>query len=128
LKTVIRNTTVADRLLFLVLVTVSVSGIFISREAMPQGSDVVIEVDGKAAYTFPLNKAGTFPIPGPLGDTVVEIKDKKVRVKEAHCPNRLCEKQGWVAKGVIVCLPNHIVISVGGKAGSAPQGVDAITG
>ncbi len=120
--------TIADRLLFLVLITASVTGIFVSREAVPKGSDVLVEVNGKTAYTFALDKDRTFPVPGPCGETVVEIRGGKVRVKEAHCPNRLCERQGWVKSGVIVCLPNHIVISVGGTAGTSTKGVDAITG
>jgi len=128
LKTVIRNTTIADRLLFLFLITASVAGIFVSREAMPKGSDVTIEINGKIAYTFALDTDRTFQVPGPLGVTAVEIKDRKVRVKEAHCPNRLCEKQGWISRGAIVCLPNRLVISVGDKADNTPKGVDAITG
>jgi hypothetical protein len=128
LRTVIRNTTFADRLLFLLLIFLSVAGILISREAMPRGSDVIVEVSGKKAYVFTLDKDRIFSVPGPCGETVVEIKDRKVRVKEAHCPNRICEKQGWVDNGVIVCLPNHIVISVGGRAGISTKGVDAITG
>ncbi|MDA8239549.1 MAG: NusG domain II-containing protein [Nitrospiraceae bacterium] len=128
MKTVIRNTTIADKLLFLILITASVAGIFFSREAMPQGPDIVITVDGKPLYTLPRDKDRLVSIPGPFGDTVVEIKDGKVRVKEAHCPNRLCEKQGWISRGAIVCLPNHIVITVGGKAGDLPRGIDAVTG
>ncbi len=127
MKTVIRKTTIADRLLFLFLITASAAGIFVSREAMPKGSDVIVEIGGKTAYAFALDTDRTFQVPGPFGITVVEIKDRKVRVKEAHCPNRLCEKQGWVARGAIVCLPNRIVISVGGKA-NMPNGVDAVTG
>ncbi len=128
MKTVIRNTTLADRLLFLVLISASVAGIFVSREAMPQGADVVIAVGGKPEYTLPRDKNRIVRVPGPFGDTVVEIKDGKVRVKEAHCPNRLCEKQGWITKGAIVCLPNHIVITVGGESSNLPKGVDAVTG
>lgn len=128
MKTVIRDATFADKLLFLILITASVAGIFISKKAMTQGDDVIVEVNGKTAYILALDIDRTFPVPGPFGDTVVEIKGKKVRVKEAHCPNRLCEKQGWVSKGVIVCLPNRIVISVGGKAADQRKGVDAITG
>ncbi len=108
--------------------TASLAGIFISKEAMPQGNDVIIEINGKTAYSFALDTNRTFPVPGPCGETVIEIRDKKVRVREAHCPNRLCEKQGWVSKGVIVCLPNRIVISVGGKAADSTKGIDAITG
>jgi len=128
LKTVIKSTTLADKLLFLVLLTASVAGIFVSREAMPQGPDIVITVDGKPQYTLPGDKDRLVSIPGPFGDTVVEIRDGKVRVREAHCPNRICEKQGWISKGAIVCLPNHIVITVGGKADNLPKGIDAVTG
>ena len=128
MKTVIRNTTVADKLLFLFMITASLAGIFISKAAMPQGGEVVVEINGKEAYAFALDEDRTFSVPGPCGDTIIEIKDKKARVREAHCPNRLCEKQGWVAKGVIVCMPNRLVISVGGKAAHSPKEVDAITG
>ena len=128
MKTVIKDTTVGDKLLFLLLVAASVAGIFISREALPQGSGVIIEVNGRPEYTFPLDKDTTVAVPGPAGNTLVEIRKGKVRVKEASCPNKLCEKQGWVTKGVIVCLPNHIVITVGGKTDTDPKGVDAVTG
>ncbi len=128
MKTVIRNTTIADKLLFLALITASVAGIFFSREALPQGADVLIEVEGKPQYTLPRDKDRIVSVPGPFGNTVVEIKDGKVRVREAHCPNRLCEKQGWISKGAIVCMPNHIVITVGGKTTVSPKGIDAVTG
>jgi hypothetical protein len=128
LKTVIKSTTFADKLLFLALLTASLAGIFVSREAMPQGPDIVITVDGKPQYTLPRDQDRLVSIPGPFGNTVVEIKDMKVRVREAHCPNRICEKQGWISKGAIVCLPNHIVITVGGKADNLPKGIDAVTG
>ncbi len=128
MKTVIKSTTFADKLLLLVLLTASVAGIFYSREAMPQGPDIVITVDGKPQYTLSRDKDRIVSVPGPFGVTVVEIKDGKVRVREAHCPNRICEKQGWVSRGAIVCLPNHIVITVGGKADNLPKGIDAVTG
>ncbi|MDA8077708.1 MAG: NusG domain II-containing protein [Nitrospiraceae bacterium] len=128
MKTVIRNTTCADRLLFFLLILASCAGIFISREAVSQSSDVLIEVNGKPAYTFPLAGDRTVTVNGPCGPTVVEIKDMKVRIREASCPNRLCLKEGWIAKGVIVCLPNRIVVTVGGKSAGSPRGVDAVTG
>jgi hypothetical protein len=49
-----------------------------------------------------------------------------VRVKEAHCPNLICVKEGWISRGAIVCLPNRIVVLVGG--GKARKDVDAVTG
>lgn len=101
---------------------------FIGREVMSQGSGVLVEIDGKPAYTFPINTDRTIPVKGIYWDSVVEIKDKRVRIKEALCPNRICVKQGWISKGVIVCLPNKIVVFVRGKGNNHKKELDAITG
>ena len=48
-----------------------------------------------------------------INDTnVCEIKDGKVRMIEADCPDHLCMKQPAVGSsgGTIVCLPNKVVI------------------
>ncbi len=127
MKRIIKITTLADRLLFLILISASVTGIFYSREAVSQSSDVVIEVSGKPEYTFPLRTDRTVSVSGPCGNTVIEIKDRKVRVREAHCPNQLCVKEGWISKGVIVCLPNRIVVLVGGGHDHGKD-VDAVSG
>lgn len=128
MKETIKNTTLADRLLFLFLTAVSVSGIFYAREALPQGNDVIIEINGKPAYTFPLDIDRSVPVSGPYGITEIEIQGKKVRVRETHCPNRTCVKEGWVSKGVIVCLPNKIVVIVGSRGNNQHKDLDAITG
>jgi len=128
LKETIKNTTLADRLLFFLLISLSVSGIFISRDALSQGSDVIVEVDGKPAYTLPLNADKRLSIDGPYGPTLIEIEKGKVRVKESHCRNQICVKDGWTSRGAIVCLPNKLVIIVGGSNKYQKQGIDAITG
>jgi len=128
LKETIKNTTLADRLLFLFLISLSIAGIFISREALSQGSEVVIEIDGKPVYTLPLYEDRVLSVGGSYGDTLIEIQGKKVRVKEAHCPNQICVKEGWISKGVIVCLPNKLVIIVGGSNKDQHPGIDAVTG
>jgi hypothetical protein len=128
LKEAIKNTTLADRLLFLLLVSVSIAGIFISRDALSHGSDVLIELDGKPAYTLPLYANKLLSVDGPYGITLIEIQGGKVRVKEAHCRNQICVREGWISKGVIVCLPNKLVIIVGGSKKDKQQGIDAITG
>ena len=128
MKQALRRTTTADRLLFIFLIFLSAAGLFFSREAMSQGSDVVIEIDGKPVYTLPLFTDRTLALDGPFGPTIVEIRDRKVRVKEAHCPNQICVKQGWISRGAIVCLPNKLVVIVGGSPKDRKQGLDAITG
>jgi hypothetical protein len=128
LKETLKNTTLADRLLFFFLVSLSIAGIFISRDALSQGSDVVVDVDGKPAYTLPLNVSRMLSVDGPYGPTLIEIEKGKVRVKESHCRNQICVREGWISRGVIVCLPNKLVIIVGGSNKYQKQGIDAITG
>lgn len=127
MKEVIKNTTLADRLLFLFLIAVSIAGIFIAKEALPQGSDVIIEISGEPTYTFPLDINRIIPLSSPYGNSVIEIRDKKVRIREADCPNQLCVKQGWISKGIIICLPNKILVIVGTR-NNPEKDIDAITG
>ena len=77
MKETIKNTTLADRLLFILLISVSIAGIFISRDALSQGSDVIIEIDGKPAYTLPLYADRLLSVDGPYGNTLIEIQGKK---------------------------------------------------
>jgi hypothetical protein len=127
LRRVIRHTTIADRLLFLFLIAISVGGIFYTREAVSQSSDVVIELAGKPEYTFPLNIDRTLSVSGPIGKAVIEIKGGKVRVAEAPCPNQICVKEGWISRGAIVCVPNRLVVLVGGGV-KRHRDIDAVSG
>ena len=125
MKKALRNTTIADRALFLILIIASCAGMFYSREALSQGSEVVIEVNGKAVYTVSLDTNKEIRVEGTHGHAIVEIRDGMVRMKEAPCDNHICMKQGWIARGAIVCLPNNIIISISDRAS---EHIDAITG
>lgn len=128
MREVIRTTTRADRLLFVALLLLSLAGIFYTREAMPRGRDVIVEIDGRPAYTLPLDEDGALTLDGPEGPVIVEIRAGRARVREAHCRNQLCVKQGWLSGGAIVCLPNRIVVIVGGDGGGNRKGIDGVTG
>ncbi|MFW6035512.1 MAG: NusG domain II-containing protein [Halothermotrichaceae bacterium] len=53
-------------------------------------------------------------IEGPIGKSIIEAHNGKVRVKEAPetDPEKICEKTGWIDKEgpVIVCVPNRISV------------------
>ncbi len=61
---------------------------------------------------------------GPLGESIVEIKDNGVRVKDSPCPLKVCMHQGRINKPgqTIVCVPNRMMIRIMGE-----KKVDAIT-
>ena len=108
------------------LLLLSLSGIFFLK-IVPQGHTVIIKMNNKPVYLLPLDKDRIVSVDGPLGKSTVEIKNNRVRIVDSPCPNRLCVHQGWIEKGIIVCLPNRVTVSIdsGGKKEGA---TDAVTG
>lgn len=70
---------------------------------------VQIEKDGKLYGTYSLSEDQIITI---YDTNICEIKDGKIRMTEASCPDHLCIQQGAIDTrgGMIVCLPNKIVI------------------
>jgi hypothetical protein len=66
----------------------------------------------------------TVPVTGPLGQTLVEIRDGAARVVSSPCRDKVCMRMGWVrAPGDwTACVPNRVVVRV-----EALPGVDAVT-
>ena len=55
---------------------------------------------------------------------IITVKDGKIAVTEATCPDHYCMKRGFCSSGTeIVCLPNRLVIRFLGQ-----QEVDAAVG
>ncbi len=123
LKEIIREITFFDKILFLTLVTLSLSGMLVVSDVVPRGSEIVIENNNRPVYRLPLSENKSVVVEG----VTIEIHDGKVRVKESDCPFKLCVKQGWVDRGSIICLPNRVVITVEDSK-KQHNHVDAITG
>lgn len=127
LRKLLHSTTIADKVLFSLLLLLSLSGIFLIKAFVPEGHTVVIELDNKPVYLLPLDKDGIVSVDGPLGKTTVEIKDNSVRIQDSPCRNKLCVRQGWIKTGALVCLPNRVVVTIdrGRETGNT---IDAVTG
>ena len=64
-----------------------------------------------------------------VGDTnVCEIKDKKVSMISADCPDQLCIHQRTIElQGeTIVCLPNKVVLEITGTRQSDQEALDGV--
>lgn len=87
------------------------------------GTFAEITVDGKNYGTFSLSEDQEIPIKNSDGDitNTAEIKDGKIFMTEADCPDKLCIRQGKKkdANSEIVCLPNKVVISVKSSDGDS---------
>lgn len=68
--------------------------------------------DGERIALLPLDKDGIYPF-DEYGVTV-EVKDGRVRISEADCPDKICEKTGFISSPLqtIVCLPNRISVRI----------------
>ncbi|MBI5049707.1 MAG: NusG domain II-containing protein [Nitrospirae bacterium] len=98
--------TLMDKLLFFLLIILTLSSFFFAKKLIHPGNLVKISSDNKTIYMLSLDEEKTVSVKGKLGDSVVEIKNSKVRMKESPCPNKLCIHQGWLDSGAIICLPN----------------------
>lgn len=50
-----------------------------------------------------------------------QIKDGKVSMIHADCPDKRCVKQGSTSKLPIICLPNELTIQIKSQRGEAPH-------
>lgn len=80
-----------------------------------KGEVCQILVDGEVKYTLPLCEDITVEVDGVSnGHNTVIIKNGKVRIENASCPDRLCVKMGEISYNnqSIICLPNRVVVNV----------------
>jgi len=101
------------------------SGVFIYGN---RGDTVRLEIESPGGHwVYSLDQDRTVSVPGPLGDTVVEIRDGHAHVLSSPCANQTCvaapdisHKGEWNA-----CLPNEVMIRISGEA-SDDDDLDAI--
>lgn len=86
---------------------------------------VVVRDGEQNVYELPLGKDATKTITTNLGTNVIEIKDGRVHVEEANCPNQDCVHQGWIdaAGQQIVCLPHKLTVDIVDEGATATYDV-----
>lgn len=80
--------------------------------------------NGNLLHTLDLRVDREIIIDSDYGSNTVTIKDGKIAVTKASCPDHYCMQRGYCNSGTqIVCLPNRLVIRFMGD-----QAVDAAVG
>lgn len=83
-----------------------------------------IWLDGELYKTVDLGKDQEFVVQSDHGSNTVTVKDGKIAVTVADCPDHYCMDRGYCAGGTqIVCLPNRLVIKFTGE-----QEIDGVVG
>ena len=69
--------------------------------------------DGRE-FSVPLDVDQTLSLEGPLGTTVIEVRDGQVRFLDSPCSGKQCLHAGWLRHGgeFAACLPNRISVAV----------------
>jgi hypothetical protein len=82
----------------------------------PQNSMSVLIRGQGSEWIFSLNVDETILVEGPLGKTVVRIKDNGVHVESSPCKNQTCVAAGTLRRhgNWAVCLPNNVLVMIEG--------------
>ncbi len=115
--------------LILVILVLFFSGFLIFRTTLyrvrqsAQAAKAVIYQDSHILESVDLHKDSLFSILN--GKMQIKVKDGKIRVTQADCPQHLCVTMGWIRYNgqSIVCVPNKILIEI---KSAGPQLVDAV--
>jgi len=77
---------------------------------------VRIAASGQPEIELPLDTSRRIEVHGPLGDSVVEIKNGRVRFVSSPCRGQQCVHTGWLAHAgeLAACLPNGVLVSIEG--------------
>ena len=80
-------------------------------------TEVVIEASG-SQWIYPLSVDRQETVRGPLGDTIVVIRDGKAFVQDSPCPDKLCVHMPAISRPGqwIACLPNKVFVRVRGTS------------
>lgn len=91
----------------------------------PEKACVTVVQDGTITMVLDLSKKQTMTLTGANGGTnVIDIRDGKIAVLEASCPDHICMAMGYCSSGMpIACLPNGLILSF-----SDVPGVDGAAG
>ena len=78
-----------------------------------------------AEWVFPADASEKIAVPGPLGDTVIEIHDHAARIVSSPCANQSCVAAGAIRQSGqwAACLPNQVVLFIG--SGKFEKDIDA---
>ena len=77
-----------------------------------------LSAPGAPAHRVALDTDQVLDVPGRLGASRLEVRDGQVRFIDSPCVGRYCVHAGWLSRSgqVAACLPNGVVVEVGGGA------------
>jgi hypothetical protein len=90
------------------------------------GGIFVVRAAGRVSL-FPLDADETVTVQGPLGPTVLALRERSARALSSPCANKTCIAAGSISRAGewLACLPNEVIVTVEAGRGGPPDAVDA---
>lgn len=84
------------------------------------GEWVEIQTGDGPAQRFSLWEPRHVDVRGSRGETRVDIEAGRARVVDSPCDDRICLLAGWLERvgDTTACLPNGVVVTIAGRAGT----------
>ena len=104
-----------DIILAVIVIAVAAIGLLLLNVLKTEGDFAVVKIDGKETARYPLSVNTEVVIEtNDNGKNTLVIEKKKVFMKDANCPDKICEGHSKISfKGeTIVCLPHKVVIEI----------------
>lgn len=91
-----------------------------------EGDSVLITLNGSPYKTLPLSEYTEIVVQNEQNSNIIVVRDGKVYVSEATCPDKICKKHRPISKvgETIVCLPNKMTLRIFSQ--SSLQELDAV--
>jgi len=116
IRRIVSSVKVLDLVLFCGIV---VAALWLTLDNLKASGDRIVVHAGDRMYEYSLKEDGVRKVQGPLGETVIEIRNGRARIVDSPCVNKICIRQGFAHP--LVCLPNKIIVDV-----EDSEGFDAV--
>ncbi len=124
--------TKADIILIIFLLLISIMSLWILSWDVDkaEGKRISVQIDGREVDSLELNRENvgkSFKYKSKYGSNIIHLSENGVFMERSNCPNQICIHQGEITRkgGMLVCLPNHLLIEIKSSAGKGND-IDAI--
>ncbi len=112
-----RSGKAASVLLIAVLAAFALSPLFFAPAKEAVAREAVITVGGEVVRRVPLDESGgeeSFVVVTPCGKNHVHVRNGRICVEEAECPEKICVRRGEISQvgESIACLPHKLLIVI----------------
>ena len=85
-----------------------------STASVGEADFLIVQVADNSARRYSLEKDRILKISGTMGESIIEIKQKRARFIHSPCRNQFCVLHGWIEHhgDITACLPNQMSISL----------------